>query len=352
MERKKGMMSLWPLRRLLPSVVDHRQVEKQTARLLRELLEERFIDKSHRPLPNLQYLQKNFFSILFLAVYRSVGISQQRRIFYGTINHAIRGIVTGTDNLLDDECKEMLPLRLPASACRFKSVMHILLFDRFLCRTIDEGIAAGLMGPEQRELLQQQIFRVMVPIGEGEASEEGGVSEIFTPREILSTVHSQKGGNLLRLAFVAPCLLETSLEKPLALADQGIYRIGVALQVIDDLTDFYQDIDDRRHNYLMSVIRHEGSEAERKALSAAIAGGQPRTPVEMQFPASVRTVIGRAVGEALDGFGLLEQAGFWLSRRQAAQVIRYLFQLRGVGNLLTCWPSHGEFHDNLQVDAE
>ena len=52
--------------------------------------------------------RRHFFSSLFLVVYRSVGVAPERRLFYGGLNHAIRGIVTGTDNLLDDEYKEML----------------------------------------------------------------------------------------------------------------------------------------------------------------------------------------------------------------------------------------------------
>jgi hypothetical protein len=48
--------------------------------------------------------------------------------------------------------------------------------------------------------------------------------------------------------------------------------------------------------------------------------------------------MGRAVGEALHGFDHLAAAGFWLNRSQALDLIRGLFRLRGVGQLLPLLP--------------
>ncbi|GAB4172843.1 MAG: hypothetical protein Tsb0017_05230 [Geothermobacteraceae bacterium] len=331
-------MSLFSLRHLLPSIREHRRVEEKIRQLLSETLEEDYIRPEGKAPGLLRYAQRHIFSILFLAVYRAIGIEDDRRLLYGVINHAIRGIVTGTDNLLDDEYKEMLPLRFPERATRFKSVMHILLFDRFLFRVLDEAVAAGLLPSGQRQLVQQKIFQAMVPIGEEESGEEGGVSEILTPAEILRSVHVHKGGNLLRLAFVAPRLMEREHFDRLELADTGIFRIGMALQVIDDLTDFYQDIEDRRHNYLVSSVRFEGSEEEQALLEALLAGSGEQLPVEQAFRPSVQRVMARAIGEALAGFDQLHQAGFWLGRGDAVFLIRYLFRLRGVGSLLSLWP--------------
>ncbi len=216
------MQSILVWRKLLPSIGEHRKVEAETQALLEATLQEKYIARPPRRAGPLRYAQKNIFSILFLALYRSIGIEEPRRVFYGVLNHAVRGLVTGTDNLLDDEYKEMLPLRFPKEATRFKSVMHILLFDRILFRTQDRAVEQGLIRPEERERVNRAVFQAMVPIGEEEASEEGGVSEILTPERILSTVHMYKGGNLLRLAFVAPLLLETTRKRELELADQGI----------------------------------------------------------------------------------------------------------------------------------
>jgi hypothetical protein len=332
------MRSFTTLVKLYPSIKEHRQVEKATLRLLDGLLESRFIAPPRRRVGPLQYTRKNFFSILFLAVYRAMGIQEERRLLYGTINHTIRGIVTAADNILDDEYKEMLPLRFATGASRFKSIMHLLLFDRILYQVVDEAVEQRIISAEDRPRILQTILDALVPIGEEEATEEGGVPHLLTPAEIIEQIHRHKGGNLLRLAFVTPLLVETGRRERVELADRGVFRIGLALQVIDDLTDFHEDLRDRHHNYLASTIHHEGSDSERQQLAALMAGSSELPPVERAFPDSVQRTMGRAVGEALHGFDNLAQAGFWLNRSQALELIKNLFRLRQVGHLLPLLP--------------
>lgn len=338
------MFSMTQLRRLYPSIREHQQVEAETRRLLSSTLDARYIAQPNKMQGLLTYAQRNIFSILFLSIYRSLGIPPERRVFYGVINHAIRGIVTATDNILDDEYKELLPLRFGENAKRFKSVMHILLFDRFLVHAIAEAVERGLVGEELRSEISKQIFNSMVPIGAEEASEEGGVGEILHPVEILSSVHMYKGGNLLRLAFVTPRIVEKQLAMRLLQADEGVYRIGMALQVIDDLTDFYCDLNDHRHNYLVSSIHYEGTVSEKDRLCLLMVDSNyDLSPIEKAFAPSVGRVMSRAIGEALAGFDLLQEAGFWIDRQLALGLIRQLFKLRGVPNLLALLPGKSDF---------
>ncbi len=345
------MRALIAFRRLYPSLREHRRVEAETLRLLKAILPAAYLGAAPPPAGILKYARRHFFSSLFLAVYRSAGVAPERRLFYGGLNHAIRGIVTGTDNLLDDEYKEMLPLAFPERATRFKSVMHILLFDRILFRLLDEAAAAGLVTMEQARQIGHEVFAAMVPIGAEEATEEGGVAGgILTPAEILASVHMYKGGNLLRLAFVAPLLAERgAVRERLVLADRGIFSIGLALQVIDDLTDFHDDLRDRRHNYLAATIQHEGTLEERARLAALLGGGSTAAPIEQVFSASASRAMARAIGEALDGFERLHAAGFWLDRPQALELIRTLFSLRGVGHLLPLLPPGDRFTETLEI---
>lgn len=335
------MMAITAYRKLFASLREHRAVEDRVRRLTEETLDGRYIKPAAKPPSMLKYAQRHFFSTLFLAIYRALGIPEERRLFYGVINHCLRGIVTGADNLLDDEYKEMLPLAFPDKATRFKSIMHILLFERFLHESIDELSHAGGIERQAATDLHRAIFAAIVPIGAQEAGEEGGIAAILSPRDILDSVHMFKGGNLLCLAFVAPSLLERDKADRIELARQGVFSIGLALQVIDDLTDFYQDIAQGNHNYLVSSVRFNGPVEERDRLDAALAdpaAGGP--PIEESYPETVRVVMEEAIGEALKGFSLLHRAGFWLDPDMGRTLIRHLFRLRGVKNLLPFFPRH------------
>ena len=72
-------------------------------------------------------------------------------------------------------------------------------------------------------------------------------------------------------------------------------------------------------------------------------------PVEQAYRESVSRVMARAIGEALKGFDLLQEAGFWVTRPQAFGLIKLLFRLRGVANLLALLPEDYASSPNLAI---
>jgi len=330
---------LWVLRHLYPAVQEHREVETDILQEFRRVLPASYVAAPAKAPRLLRYVERNAFSILFLAIYRSIGIAKDRRRLYGVVNHALRGLVTATDNLLDDEYKEMLPLAFPEKATRFKSVMHILVFDRILSETLEKAVAADVIGEESRGILAAKLFEALVAIGSEEASEEGGVTEVLTPEQILKDIHSRKGCDLLRLAFVAPRLLESTRGDALVMADQGICSIGLALQMVDDLVDIGADVRDRRHNYLVSTLWHEGTSTERRAFAGAMEEPGASWPRAEDFPAASGLVMDRAIRTAMDGVRALQQAGFWLRPELARPLLRRMFHLRGAGALWDLLPA-------------
>lgn len=336
--------TLLSLRKLLQAAGEHQQVEAAIFARFGALLAPRYRAAVPARGNRLQYLQRNFFSALFLSIYQALDIPPQRRQFYGQINHCIRGLVTACDNLLDDEYKELLPFNFPAPAIRFKSVMHLLCLDRILEKIARQAVADGVLAAGDLDPFLDAIFGAMVPIGAEEALEEGGIAELLAPRLVLDSVHMYKGGKLLCLAFTAPLFLETERRATLTLAATGIYRIGMALQVIDDLTDFYEDLHHRNHNYLASMVHHEGDRAEQEALDAILhVRGLGEQAIADLFPHTLQRVMAQAIGEALAGFAALEEAGYWYREKQALTIIRFLFNIRGVGHLLGFFPEPGHY---------
>ena len=67
--------------------------------------------------PTKEYfsLENNFFSALFLYSYIKGDLSKSKRILYTSMNQCLRGMVTGCDNILDNEYKKTLDTDLPLS---------------------------------------------------------------------------------------------------------------------------------------------------------------------------------------------------------------------------------------------
>jgi hypothetical protein len=207
-------------------------------------------------------LEHNFFSAIFLYSYYRAEIPHSRRVLYAAINQCFRGMVTGCDNLLDDEYKRTLETNLPAKAWRFRSVLDIMVSEHVMFNLM---VSASRRKEIREDLLIPAVdaaLKALTRSGAQEAGEEGGTKEALHPGKILKTIHHYKTGILFQSPWAVPAvleILEAGKTKPVM---EGLYRIGIGCQILDDLVDLQRDILQKRHNYVASLIyHHQGQDA-------------------------------------------------------------------------------------------
>lgn len=252
--------------------------------------------------------EKNFFSLLFLYSYHRAGIQESRRILYATTIQCQRGMVTGCDNLLDDEYKKTLDTDLPTAAIRFRSVIDIMVSDRVLFMLLLDACRRKEIGMDEAAAAAAASMKTMTQSGVQEASEEAGVEEILSPDTILQTVHHYKTGILFNCPWDIPRCLENIPESETAPLLEGLYRVGMGCQVLDDMVDFISDLQRKRHNYLVSLIHHGQVPDERNRLDALLtAGGRPASPVDLKedFPENLAAAFSAAHDFLESGLNLL-----------------------------------------------
>lgn len=204
-------------------------------------------------------LQRNFFSALFMYSYYRTGIAKDRRILYAAVNQCLRGMVTGCDNILDDEYKETLNTDLPRQAQRFRSVLDIMVSDRILNEILLEYCLANDLPLGKLIQAGRASLHSLLHSGTQEASEEGGVSKRLRPEYILTQIHHYKTGVLFQCTWAIPAVFEDTIS-PTALAMQeALYSIGMGCQILDDMVDLSTDLRENHHNYVLSAIFHEES---------------------------------------------------------------------------------------------
>ncbi len=209
--------------------------------------------------------------MLFLYSYQRAGIPQDRRLVYAAILQCLRGMVTGCDNLLDDEYKPTLETDLPARGHRFRSVVDIMVSDRVLFQILLQAARRGEIALEQVPLAAAASMQTMTRSGIEEAGEEGGVTDILAPDAILRTVHHFKTGLLFQCPWDIPRTIETTDDGHLSPLLEGLYLIGMGCQIMDDMVDMAIDVRVRKHNYLVSLIHHGESADESAQLADAMA---------------------------------------------------------------------------------
>lgn len=229
------------------------------------------------PTPEYFSLERNFFSSLFLYSYFRARIPADRRILYVAVNQCLRGMVTGCDNLLDDEYKMTLDTDLPTAGVRFRSVMDIMVSDRVLFEILlDHGRRKGLSADRIKQAAGASL-RALTRSGIQEASEEAGIGEErLPPEEVLSSIHHYKTGLLFQCAWAIPSILEDEQTPTTSLIKDALYRIGIGCQIMDDMVDLMRDVRNRRHNYVASLVHHGTLGPTRRQLqNAATASDSP-----------------------------------------------------------------------------
>lgn len=307
----------------------HRSMEEEFKdRLLTLTSASMALEFPFRDLSAAKYFESNIFSILFLSIFLSLGLPAPRVRAYGLILHSLRGVVTSTDNILDQESKGAIRIQ-GARGCVLPNVMLLLLQSGLLYDVLNE-LAPD---PRYRVLVQGQIIAALQAIASEEEEEEHEINEVLDPDELLDRIHRYRGGRLLELAFVAPVELEMERAEDLRAASAAVHRIGLGLQILDDITDLALDMQSRNHNILRSWIVHRGpdgpiTDAELQILPCA----DLKRPWET-FPGATHAVLEQATGESRAGFMALGQLGFPIDQEGIDDLLGWLFRARGLRDL-------------------
>ena len=201
-------------------------------------------------------LEKNFFSALFLYSYFRAGITSHRRVFYVAANQCLRGMVTGCDNLLDDEYKKTLDTDLPLEARKFRSVLDIMVSDRVLFEILLEFCRSNGLSTDVLIEASRASLTALTRSGAQEASEEAGIDKRLSPEEVLTKVHHFKTGLLFLCPWAIPPIIEGDRNFAETPITNALYKIGMGCQIMDDMVDLLSDLKNNRHNYIASLIEH------------------------------------------------------------------------------------------------
>jgi hypothetical protein len=258
--------------------------------------------------PTFFSLRHNFFSTLFLFSYYRTGMEKEFRIFYAAMNQCLRGMVTGCDNLLDDEYKETLPTNLPLTATRFRSVMDIMISDRVLFQLALKMVAEKHLSVETALDICAVSLKALLKSGIEEAKEEDGIGDVLLPAQVLATIHHYKTGLLFQAPWAIPVMLEKGCPTTMNLMQEALYHIGMGCQVLDDIVDLHRDICGCRHNYVRSALHYASDPEARQAIEdirtcfADLGDGQDLLSL---FPQVKSLVLNKALAYLKGGLGAL-----------------------------------------------
>ncbi|MDX9974239.1 MAG: polyprenyl synthetase family protein [FCB group bacterium] len=219
--------------------------------------------------PRLFSMQANLFSTLFIMATAALGLVEEKVRFYAVVNQCLRTVVTGCDNILDDEYKEVVPVALEGSGTRFRSVLQIMTGDAVLARLMTEAVAEGSLDAAKAARLSGAVLAVLIPSGVQEHEEESGLNKtIPRPEEMIGDVLYRKTGLLFQAPLKLVAHVGDATEADIAVGARALSDFGIACQILDDAMDVSQDLSQRHLNLVLSLAYHGDDPAERDTAQA------------------------------------------------------------------------------------
>jgi hypothetical protein len=263
-------------------------------------------------------LERNFFSMLFLAVTRSLIAETTYMPLYAMVNQGMRAWVTACDNLLDDEYKEVFPFEMVRHGNRVRSVLTLLLADRviseYVCREYGNCDLLASVG--------RISLAALMPSAIQESEEEFRPVPVLLPEQLLQTVHRHKTADLFAAPLALPSTLERVESSRLSAAKRAVANFGLACQILDDLKDMPLDVVEGRHNYLVSSISVE----QGSGWLADLRAGQLDDWVSWdRFPAEVTAARRVARGLFAQAFGDFSAIGLDLKEQLQNRIVELMY---------------------------
>jgi hypothetical protein len=253
-------------------------------------------------------VERNLFSTLFVLATKTLGLPERAVRFYAMVNQCMRALVTGCDNLLDDEFKEVIPFDLPGDGTKFRSVLTIMTADRVLFELALDAFEERLVSADHAKKLARKVLDVLMPSGIEEHEEEAGKAiRIYTPAEVSADIHYRKTG----LLFEAPLTLiqEMGGVDPgrCKRVNDALCRVGLACQALDDIKDTARDLERAQCNMVISYALHGDVAEERDAAAAFLEGREGAGPSADCAASELTTARSRTFAHALRLFGQAER---------------------------------------------
>ena len=241
--------------------------------------------------------KKNFFTLLMISLLIKSELEEREIISYGKIIFSLRSIVTSTDNIIDNEEKNVT---------RIKDIPEIVsrnIFNLMIHQEIINDEIKNMNGSSRAFKIVLEKFFL---IAKSESLRNMSLYEKYPSiSTVENNIHKGIGGELLQLSLTVPLILENNLL--LKNYNEGLFHIGMALQALDDLVDVEEDRENKKVNLATSFFYEYGN-------------GEKNVDAYLNF----------TVEKALHGFKILEENKYPINRKTSVYILKKLFKIRGI----------------------
>ncbi|EKD28911.1 MAG: hypothetical protein ACD_79C00166G0006 [uncultured bacterium] len=279
-------------------------------------------------------IKRNIFSTLFQSMYQILNIEKSRRLLYAKLNHLFRIWVTSADNLLDNEDKIVIPIKIPGNAHVMRQVISIMTADRILIKILEDAVNNKIITSKESEVLLLKSLQILLPSAAEEALEEKGIKSRPSCDYILNTIHKLKTGLLFHVPFLGIDNIEKNVNHLLLnCCKQSLMDFGLGCQLIDDIRDLSKDFLESRHNYILSRIHSKNDTSCIRKLEAMKDSIKISDKIYNLFPEHVFYTLDIAKQFLKTSLTELNKVGLDIKESNIDKMINIMFNILDIADL-------------------
>jgi len=293
----------------------------------KDLYELSFFDKIEVEEENLkENFKKNFFSIFMLSLIEFLEAEREDVIKYGKCLYYLRGIITCTDNIIDNESKGVIFLN-GIKEKTTQNTMLTLLLQKNLEKTIFE---LDIKNTGISKFILESIYL----IGKSEGMRDRAMYKDYPDCKFISReIHSGIGGELLKVGILVPLFREKNDK--FKDVSNALYNLGLSLQGLDDLCDIEEDFCAEKINLATSFFMNKLQIDEETAVNLDIL----ETPATEEY-------LKKIIGYSMESFRMLEELGYPINKKISIRLLSHLFKIRGLEDLWDIYKGEEENEEN------
>ena len=299
------------MKQLLKSNKTYNRVTKDIKKDLSELS---FFDNIEIQEKNLkENFKNNFFSIFMLSLIEFLEAEKKDIIKYGKCLFYLRGIITCTDNIIDDESKGVIFL---------KGIKEKVTENTLLTLLLQQNLEKIVFELDEKNIgISRKILESIYLIAKSEGIRERAIYDNYPNFNFISNeIHSGIGGELLKIGIIAPLYREKNDKfKDVSTI---LYNLGMSLQGLDDLCDMKEDFIAKKINLATSFFMNKLGIDEETAANLNILDNY-----------TLREYLQKIMSYSTESFDILEEIGYPLNRKLGMKLLFHLFKIRGLEDL-------------------
>ena len=288
----------------------HVNIETSYIKYVKQYIDSKDFIYKNQDIPEKEYLQRNFFSILMLLILETNKIENLRS--HGLIIHSIRNIITTTDNIIDIDNKgnlDIIKLKNPT----LKNVMSLLIAEEILNNEL-QLLERDQLNNFKISEVKTSLLKSIYEIAKGEEIRTIVDNNYMTYDEVISNIHMKIGGELLAISMLIPFLI--SGNNDLLNFKDALFKIGMSLQLLDDIVDLEEDIESNTQNAFLSYLLDN---------SIAIQDITNYNNRNKDIQTHYHNLIYSAVQIGLDGFKDFEKNGLEIGYKDGEKLMEFMF---------------------------